>query len=214
MPTTPLALEQLIRQLSKLPSLGPRSAQRVALHMLTKPDVLQNLQRQLQQVQDQVVLCEQCGNVGVTSPCHICTDSNRDPRILCLVEHVDDLWAMERTAQSHHVANHLSQGYNGQFHVMGGVVSALEGRRLEDLRMPQLRQRLERLGTEHPIEVISALSNSVDGQTTFQLVKQQCQHMPHITFSQLAQGVPLGGRVDYLDEGTLGMALAGRRVVA
>lgn len=191
----PKPLEQLIKQFSKLPGLGPRSAQRAVLHMLSKPESMENLQSALQQVATHIKTCETCGNVGLESPCHVCTDTRRDTTVLCVVEGVDDLWAIDR-----------SGSFKGQFHVLGGVVSALDGVSPEDLRINQLTRRVEEGEIQ---EVILALGASVEGQTTSHLVAQRLKNMG-VDVSTLAKGIPVGAEVDYLDEGTLSLALRGR----
>jgi recombination protein RecR len=192
----PEPLEHLIRQLSRLPGLGPRSAQRVAVHLLTQGDVLPQLQRAMLEVANTVQTCATCGNIGLHSPCHICADESRDRSQICVVEGVDDLWAIER-----------SGAFNGQYHVLGGVVSALDGVGPDDLSMAPL---VERAGTEGVQEVILALSASVDGQTTCHLISQRLRSTG-VTVSMLAKGIPVGASVDYLDDGTLSLALAGRQ---
>lgn len=195
----PAPLELLIRQLARLPGLGPRSAQRVALQLVTNPQKMADLQASLADIAAQVTTCTVCGNVGLTSPCHICTDEARDTSVICVVEQVDDLWALEK-----------SRAFSGLYHVLGGVVNALDGIGPEDLNLKSLRQRIE---THPPQEVVLALSASMDGQTTAHLIAQQLAPTG-ITVTSLARGVPVGASVDYLDDGTLTLAFNGRQKVA
>jgi recombination protein RecR len=192
----PEPLEHLIRQLARLPGLGPRSAQRVAVHLLTQEETLPQLQRAMLEVANTVQTCETCGNIGLENPCHVCTDEARDRSQICVVEGVDDVWAIER-----------SGAFNGQYHVLGGVVSALDGVGPDDLNMAGL---LERAGAQEVQEIILALSASVDGQTTCHLVSQRLRPTG-VAVSMLAKGIPMGASVDYLDDGTLSLALEGRQ---
>lgn len=192
----PAPLEHLIKQLSKLPGLGPRSAQRVALELLQQGEKMAQLQRSLLEVANTVTTCTACGNVGLDDPCHICTDAKRDTSLICVVEGVDDLWAIER-----------SGSFKGLYHVLGGVVSALDGIGPNDVRMPELVRRVQAGGVS---EVILALGASVDGQTTCHLISQRLRDTG-VSVSMLAKGIPVGADVDYLDDGTLTLALEGRR---
>lgn len=199
----PLPLERLLRQLGKLPGLGPRSAQRVALSLLQKPEALAELQRNLAEVSAQLGICEHCGNLafnGQAAPvCEICANPARNTGVLCVVEGVADIWALERSGV-----------FGGRYHVLGGVVSALNGVGPEDVRIPQLARRVR---DEAVQEVILALGASVDGQTTCQIITDRLLPLG-VAVSTLAKGMPVGAAVDYLDEGTLSLALAGRQRVA
>lgn len=199
----PLPLERLLRQLGKLPGLGPRSAQRVALSLLQKPEALAELQRNLADVAAQLGICEHCGNLafnGQAAPiCEVCANPARNTGVLCVVEGVADIWALERSGV-----------FSGRYHVLGGVVSALNGVGPEDVRIPQL---VKRVRAEEVQEVILALGASVDGQTTCQIVTDRLLPLG-VAVSTLAKGMPVGAAVDYLDEGTLSLALAGRQRVA
>ncbi len=192
----PAPLETLIKHLSKLPGFGPRSAQRAALHMLTHTNTMTTLQRSLIEVANTIQTCDTCGNIGLETPCHICQDSSRDNKTICVVEGVDDLWALERSAS-----------YRGQYHVLGGVVSALDGIGPNDISLPQLVKRIQ---THNITEVILALGASVDGQTTCHLISERLKNSG-VILSILAKGIPVGAEVDYLDDGTLALALEGRR---
>ena len=196
------SLESLIKILSRLPGLGPRSARRLALHLLKKKDMLMiPLGEQLLSTAENIRTCPTCGNISLHDPCPICTDPKRDPTQICVVEDVDDLWAMERTG-----------AYRGLYHVTSGTLSALDGIRPEDLKLPQLTERI--LGGTPPVaEVILALSATVDGQATGYYISDQLkQSRVHVT--RLAQGIPIGGELDYLDDGTLALALQSRSVVS
>lgn len=199
----PLPLERLLRQLGKLPGLGPRSAQRVALSLLQKPEALAELQRNLADVAAHLGICEHCGNLafnGQTAPvCEVCANPARNTGVLCVVEGVADIWALERSGV-----------FLGRYHVLGGVVSALNGVGPEDVRIPQLAKRVR---AEDVQEVILALGASVDGQTTSQIITDRLMPLG-VAISTLAKGMPVGAAVDYLDEGTLSLALAGRQRVA
>lgn len=192
-------IERLIQLLARLPGLGPRSARRAALHMLNRRDtVLVPLARALTEAADTVRPCRLCGNLDSIDPCAICADPRRDPKTLCVVEQVADLWAMER-----------SGAYRGRYHVLGGVLSALDGVGPEDLRIASL---VERAGAPEVEEVILALNATVDGQTTAHYVADRLAGAG-VTVTRLAHGVPVGGELDYLDDGTLMAALKARRPV-
>jgi recombination protein RecR len=199
----PLPLEKLLRQLGRLPGLGPRSAQRVALTLLQNPEKLNELQKSLSEVAAQLGICETCGNLAFsrsTVPvCEVCADGQRDQQTLCVVEGVADLWAMER-----------GRIFRGRYLVLGGVVSALNGVGPEDVRIPQLVRRVK---DEDIQEVILALGASVDGQTTVHIIMDRLTPLG-VTVTTLAKGMPVGAAVDYLDEGTLSLALQGRQRVA
>ena len=185
--------------LAKMPGLGPRSAQRMALELLTKPDMLAELVRVMADAGTQIKQCADCGNLGVTERCHICCDDRRTGAVLCVVEGVDDVWALERSGV-----------FKGKYYILGGVVSALAGVTPEMVGIPRLVARVRELGTE---EVILALGASVDGQTTGHIITERLQTLDGVMVSSLAKGMPVGAEVDYLDEGTLRLALEGRRRV-
>jgi recombination protein RecR len=201
----PPALAALLRNLSKLPGLGPRGAQRVALALLASPEKLTELHQTLINASHQLGSCTLCGNLAEVTPsgpliCSICRDDRRDPSTLCVVEQIADIWALERSGD-----------YRGMYHVLGGVVSALQGIAPDDLSLALLEQRL-RNATPPVQEVILALGASIEGQTTGHLVSQLVQRAaPHAVISSLAKGMPVGSSVDYMDEGTLGLALAHRQ---
>ena len=192
----PVSLDLLLKQLARLPSVGPRSARRMALHLLHKKDSLMlPLAATLQAVAQTVESCQVCGNWDTQNPCHLCTDGRRDKTILAVVENVADLWAMER-----------AQRFRGLYHVLGGTLSALSDVAPEALRIPSLVDRCRQGGIE---EVILALNATIDGQTTAHYVAAALEGLP-VRLTRLAQGVPIGGELDYLDEGTLGAALMAR----
>ena len=189
-------IERLIDLMAKLPGLGPRSARRAALHLVKKKDVLLiPLAAALAEVGARVRTCAECGNIGVDRICGICADPKRDQTLICVVEDVADLWAMERSAV-----------FKGRYHVLGGVLSALDGIGPEDLRIPHLVDRVAGDVTE----VVLALPATIDGQTTAHYI---ADHLPGVTVTSLAQGVPVGGELDYLDDGTISAALKARRAL-
>ena len=203
-------LDVMIKTLSRLPGLGPRSARRAALHLLKKREqLLTPLANQMLAAAEQIKTCHVCGNLSLHDPCQICADPKRLQTVLCIVEDVDDIWAMERTG-----------AYEGVYHILGGTLSALDGIRPEDLRIPQLLRRLQDARNPqsqtngNPItEIILALSTTVDGQSTAYYIADQCTalHLPNeLKITRLAQGMPIGGELDYLDEGTLTLALQSR----
>lgn len=195
------ALEQLIKQLARLPGLGPRSARRAALHLLKHRDrQLRPLAEALGKVAREVVPCGVCGNLDTTDPCAICAGDRRDPSQICVVEEVDDLWAMER-----------SGGFLGRYHVLGGTLSAIDGLGPEELRIPELLRRIE-AAAPRVEEVVLALGATVDGQTTAHYLAERLQPLG-VQVSRLALGVPLGGQLTYLDDGTIDAALRARRPV-
>lgn len=192
-------VEQLIKMLAKLPGLGPRSARRAALHLLERPAaILRPLADALGQAADAVRRCGVCGNLDTADPCAICADPRRDRTVVCVVEHVADLWALERAAV-----------FRGTYQVLGGTLSALDGKGPEDLNIAAL---IARASAPEVTEVILATSATVDGQTTAHYITERLRDAG-VAISGLAHGVPIGGELDYLDEGTLTAALRERRPV-
>lgn len=190
-------LDALIRLLAKLPGLGPRSARRAALQLIKRREsLLEPLAAALAKAAESIRNCSVCGNIDSTEPCAICRDPERDAAAICAVEDVADLWALERTGAFH-----------GRYHVLGGTLSALDGVGPEDLNIDRLLARL-RPGQE----LILALNATVDGQTTAHYLVDRLAGR-EIKISRLAQGVPFGGELDYLDDGTLTAALKARRAV-
>jgi recombination protein RecR len=193
-------IDALAQALARLPGLGPRSARRAVLHLLKKRETaLAPLLRALERVNETLSVCSTCGNVDTADPCSVCADSRRDDRLLCVVEEVSDLWALER-----------SRLFPGRFHVLGGRLSALEGVRPEDLSIDKLIARVARGGVD---EVVLAMNATLEGQTTAHYLAERLETYP-IRLTQLAHGLPVGGELDYLDEGTLAQALRARRPVA
>jgi recombination protein RecR len=190
-------LERLIQLFGKLPGLGPRSARRVILHLVkNREKLLAPLAAALLEAEDKIKICSTCGNIDTIDPCLICADPRRDPHVVCVVEEVSDLWALER-----------AQAWNGQYHVLGGTLSALGGVRPEDLSIGKLVERAVAQGVK---EVILATNATVEGQTTAHYITEQLKQRG-IAASRMAHGVPVGGELDYLDEGTLTQAIKARR---
>ena len=190
------SLENLIRKLGHLPGLGPRSARRAVLFLLKNRERLMlPLSEEMHDVANKVRACTECGNLDITNQCSICSDTRRDRSRICVVEDVGDLWAMERAAV-----------YRGLYHVLGGTLSALDGRGPEDLHIDRLVRRASIGGTQ---EVILALSATVDGQTTVYYIGEKLAELP-LDITRLAHGMPVGGELDYLDDGTLAQALRAR----
>ena len=190
-------LENLIALLAKLPGLGPRSARRAVLHLIKKRSLqLIPLAEAMHRVGATARECLNCSNIGTSDVCDICDSEKRAIGQICVVEDVADLWAMER-----------SQVFKGRYHVLGGTLSALDAVGPEELRIPKL---IDRIKSENVTEVILALAATIDGQTTAHYIADQ---LPGITVTSLAQGVPVGGELDYLDDGTITAALNARRSV-
>lgn len=192
------AIEKLINELARLPGVGPRSARRLALHLLRqKEQRIPHLVAALNQSLADVKTCGTCGALDDTDPCHICTDGTRDATTLCVVEDVADVWAMER-----------SRAFRGRYHVLGGTLSAIDGRGPDALRIDALMGRVQAGEVK---EIILALSATLGGQTTAHYVAERMGDLP-VTITRLAQGIPMGGELDYLDDGTLSAALSSRVV--
>ena len=189
-------IENLIDLMAKLPGLGPRSARRAVLHLVRKRALLLTpLADAMQTVAATARECLNCGNVGTGDICDICTSEKRATGELCVVEDVADLWAMERAGV-----------FKGRYHVLGGTLSALDSIGPEELRIPRL---IDRVASEHISEVILALNATVEGQTTAHYIADQLEGAVRLT--SLAQGVPIGGELDYLDDGTISAALRARK---
>jgi recombination protein RecR len=192
-------IDALTQALARLPGLGPRSARRAVLHLLKKREsAMAPLLHALEAVNKRLAVCGSCGNVDTSDPCSVCTDPRRDPRLLCVVEEVSDLWALDR-----------SRLFPGTFHVLGGRLSALEGVRPEDLSIDRLVGRVSRGGID---EVVLAMNATLEGQTTAHYLAERLESFP-IRLTQLAHGLPVGGELDFLDEGTLAQALRARRPI-
>jgi recombination protein RecR len=189
-------IERLIQLLAKLPGLGPRSARRAALHLIQKKDqLLVPLAQALDIAVERVVVCSNCGNIDTSDPCTVCSDPRRDDTLLVVVEDVADLWALERAG-----------AINARYHVLGGTLSALDGVGPEDLSIDRL---IERVAGGRVKEVILAVNATVDGQTTAHFITDRLAGLG-ANVSRLAHGVPVGGELDYLDEGTLSAAIRSR----
>ena len=190
-------IERLINLLAKLPGLGPRSARRAALDLIRKRDaVMRPLAEAMALAAERIKTCGTCGNIDVNDPCSICAAPGRDKTAICVVQDVGDLWAMERAG-----------AFRGQYHVLGGTLSAIDGVRPEDLRIAGLITRAEAGGI---VEVILAMNATVDGQTTAHYITDHLEKSG-VNVSRLAHGVPVGGELDYLDDGTITAPLRSRR---
>lgn len=190
-------LDHLIKTLSGLPGLGNRSARRIALHLLNKKDtVMLPLAASLQRTAEEIRKCTVCGNLDMYDPCALCQDAKRDRSKICVVAQVSDLWAIERTAS-----------YKGLYHVLGGVLSALDGIGPQQLNIASLIRRTAEPQTQ---EIILALSATVDGQSTVHYIADHIEN-DHVEITHLAHGVPVGGELDYLDDGTITTAMKSRK---
>ena len=190
-------IERLIQLLAKLPGLGPRSARRAALHLIKKREVLMEpLTAALETAMEKIVVCKTCGNIDTQNPCTVCTDPRRDASIIVAIADVADLWALER-----------AHAVNGRYHVLGGTLSPLEGVGPQDLTIDALISRAHDPAVK---EVILALNATVDGQTTAHYITDLMRDA-NVKVTRLAHGVPVGGELDYLDEGTLAAAMRQRR---
>jgi recombination protein RecR len=194
-------IQTLMQMIGKLPGMGPRSARRVVLHWLkTAPTTLPSTIALLHTIMETHRPCEQCGYIDANNPCFFCSSPHRTPRILCIVADTGDVWALEK-----------SSFFKGQYHVLGGTLSAFHGTTPDELNLATLPQRLEQ-GVQ---EVILALNGTFEGITTSNYLSQFIhQRYPHITISGLAKGIPVGGELDYLDQGTLMNAFMGRHPIS
>jgi recombination protein RecR len=192
-------IERLIQLLARLPGLGPRSARRAALHLIKKREQLMSpLAEAIETARDKIVVCSVCGNIDTHNPCTVCTDHKRDPSLIVVVADVADLWALER-----------ANAVNGRYHVLGGTLSPLDGVGPQDLTIDALVSR-----AHDPVvkEAILALNATVDGQTTAHYITDLL-HNAEVKVTRLAHGVPVGGELDYLDEGTLSAAIRQRTLI-
>lgn len=186
-------IEQLIKIIAKLPSLGTRSARRIVLHLLKKKEtIIPQLIKSLEDVSENIKVCEICGNYDTTNPCSICASASREDKLLCVVQDISDLWALERGGL-----------YKGKYHILGGVLSAIEGITPDDLNIDKLLDRIDREGI---CEIILALPATVDGQITMHYISSLFKDKD-IRVSTLAQGIPVGAELDYMDDGTIKLAL-------
>lgn len=189
-------IERLIQLLARLPGLGPRSARRAALHLVKKREqLLGPLAEAMAVARERIVVCDTCGNIDTSNPCSLCRDARRDDSQIVVVADISDLWALER-----------SGAVSGRYHVLGGVLSALDGVRPEHLTLDAL---VARASDAQVREIILALNATVDGQTTAHFITDALAHLP-VKVTRLAHGVPVGGELDYLDDGTLAAAIRQR----
>jgi recombination protein RecR len=192
-------IQRLIQLLARLPGLGPRSARRVALHLLRKrEDLLGPLAKAMTIAHERILICSACGNIDTSDPCTLCCDPRRDPNMLIVVETVADLWALER-----------SGALKARYHVLGGTLSALDGVGPQDLHLDAL---VKRVSEDQVREVIIAVNATVDGQTTAHYITDLLTHL-NVKVTRLAHGVPVGGELDYLDDGTILAAIRSRTSV-
>ena len=197
--TSGAEIEELIALLAKLPGLGPRSARRAALHLIKKREqLLLPLARAMGEAAAKIQVCRDCGNIDTAQPCTVCSDPARDASVICVVEDAGDLWALERAGLM-----------RTRYHVLGGTLSPLDGRGPEDLAITKL---VERARGPEVREIILALNATVEGQSTAHYLAAEFEGMP-VTVTRLARGVPIGGELDYLDEGTLAAAIKLRQPV-
>tara|TARA_B100000965_G_scaffold113483_1_gene93650 strand:+ start:120 stop:719 length:600 start_codon:yes stop_codon:yes gene_type:complete len=193
-------IEKLISEFSKLPGLGRRSAQRIALYLLKNKDrSLLPFIKTLESSHKLISECSECGNVDMTNPCNICLNSNRDNKSICIIEDVSDLWTFERAGV-----------YSGLYHVLGGSLSAISGVGIEELSINKL---LKRIKNKEIKEVILALSTTMEGQTTSHVIADKLESFKDLIVTRLAQGIPIGGEVHYLDENTLNTAFQSRKKI-
>ena len=192
-------IERLIQLLARLPGLGPRSARRAALHLIKKREPLMApLATAIQTTLDKIVICRTCGNIDSQDPCTVCTDTRRDPSVIVVVADVADLWALER-----------AHAINARYHVLGGTLSPLDGVGPQDLTIDALVSRAHDPAVK---EIVLALNATVDGQTTAHYITDLL-HDANVSVTRLAHGVPVGGELDYLDEGTLSAAMRQRTAI-
>ena len=194
------AIERLINDISKLPGLGRRSAQRIALFLLkNKNKNLLPLIQTLDYSSKKIIECSECGNIDMINPCKICTNSKRDKNTICIIEDVSDLWTFEKVGF-----------YSGIYHVLGGSLSAINGVGTKEIKLEHLIDRIERKNIK---EIILALSTTMEGQTTSFVIADKLSKINGLTITRLAQGIPMGGEVHYLDENTLSTAFQSRKKI-
>ena len=193
-------IDKLINEVSKLPGLGRRSAQRIALYLLkNKHQSLLPLVQSLKEANEKIINCETCGNIDTISPCSLCINSKRDMQTICVVEDLSDLWTFERIGF-----------YKGMYHVLGGSLSAINGVGTNDLSISKLLNRIKKQSVK---EVVLALSTTIEGQTTSHVIADKLESIKDLEITKLAQGVPMGGEVHYLDENTLNAAFQSRKKI-
>ncbi|AHH93616.1 recombination mediator RecR [Kutzneria viridogrisea] len=193
-------VQDLIDELGRLPGVGPKSAQRIAFHLLAaEPADISRLQEVLQKVKEGVVFCQVCGNVSEEQTCRICRDARRDPTVVCVVEEPKDVVAVEKTRE-----------FKGRYHVLGGALDPLSGIGPDQLR---IRELLGRIGSDDIKEIILATDPNTEGEATATYLVRMLRDFPGLTVTRLASGLPMGGDLEFADELTLGRALSGRRTV-
>ncbi|MDC3131725.1 recombination mediator RecR [Pelagibacteraceae bacterium] len=193
-------IDKLINDISKLPGLGRRSAQRIALFLLKNKDKnLSPLIESLNLSYNKIIECEQCGNIDMINPCNICSNKSRDNLSICVIEDVSDLWTFEKVGF-----------YRGLYHVLGGSLSAIQGIGTDELRLQNFISRVEKNKVK---EVILALSTTMEGQTTSFVIADKLEKFEDLKVTRLAQGIPMGGEVHYLDENTLNTAFQSRKKI-
>ena len=186
------SLEQLIKTLSKLPGLGPKSAKRIALFLIQNKEEILKFSHLFNQTANEIKVCKICANMDVTDPCNICMDSRRDTSILCIVENISDLWAIEK-----------GRTYNGLYHVLSGTLSAIEGRTPKNLNIDSIKSRVDSNSIN---EVIIATNSNLEGQATGHYIAKLLEDS-NVKISRLATGIPIGAELDHIDDGTLALAL-------
>lgn len=193
-------IDILINEISKLPGLGRRSAQRIALYLLkNKEKALLPLVQTLKEANSKIINCENCSNIDMINPCSICDNNKRDKHTILVVEDVSDLWTFERIGF-----------FRGMYHVLGGSLSVMNGIGLDELKINKLLQRIQ---TQKVTEVVLALSTTMEGQTTSHVVADKLEEFKNLTVTRLAQGIPIGGEVHFLDENTLNTAFQSRKKI-
>ena len=195
-----LQIDKLINEISKLPGLGRRSAQRIALHLLKNRELtLLPLVNSLQEANNKIINCDICGNIDTINPCSLCTNEKRDSQTICVIEDVSDLWTFERIGF-----------FRGLYHVLGGNLSAMNGIGLDELKINKL---IERIRNKKCKEIILALSTTMEGQTTSHVIADKLEGFKDLNVTRLAQGVPIGGELHFLDENTLNTAFESRKKI-
>jgi len=191
-------IQQLIKTLNHLPGIGARSARRIALHLITSKNkaTINQLTNALDNVEKNITICNVCGNVDTINPCKICQNEKRDSNVICIISDVMDLWAIER-----------SSNYKGKYHILGGILSAIDGIGPEDISINSLVRRVKH---DNISEVIMALSATVDGQSTAHYINDKLAELPDVKITRLAHGMPIGGELDYMDDGTIITAFKAR----
>ncbi len=193
-------IDKLINDISKLPGIGRRSAQRIALFLLKNKDSnLLTLIDSLKLSYEKIIECDECGNIDMQSPCAICSNTKRDKSIICIVEDVSDLWTFEKVGF-----------YKGLYHVLGGSLSAIQGIGTDELKLQNILNRIENNNIK---EIILALSTTMEGQTTSFVIADKLEKFKDLNVTRLAQGIPMGGEVHYLDENTLNTAFQSRKKI-